>query len=79
MDIGDFAGLTKYKLVIPFIYVVSWICMIIGPSFFPVVYQKISIGILIYLGFKVFWIFLTMLIILIKSWSLISKAQDSGR
>lgn len=34
MDIKDFEGLTKFKLIVPTIYVCSWLCMILGPVLF---------------------------------------------
>jgi hypothetical protein len=75
MDIRDFEGLTKFKLVIPLLYIVSWVCMIVGPSFFPVVYQRLSIALIIYLVYKIFWVFITMVIVTIKSWSIINRAK----
>ena len=36
MDIEDFEGLTKYKIFVPALYVLSWISMFTGPSFFPI-------------------------------------------
>jgi hypothetical protein len=76
MDITDFEGLTKFKVIIPLIYIISWLCMIIAPFFFPVIYQKLTIALLIYLDFKIGWVFLTMVIVLIKSWPLISRAKE---
>lgn len=38
MDIKDFEGITKYKIIVPTLYVCSWICMILGPLLFDVVY-----------------------------------------
>lgn len=78
MDIRDFEGLTKFKLVIPLLYIISWVCMFVGPSFFPVVYQKLSIALLLYLVYKIGWVFITMVIVCIKSWPLITRAHDSG-
>jgi|JI7StandDraft_1071085.scaffolds.fasta_scaffold1036881_1 hypothetical protein len=75
MDIHDFDGLTKYKLYIPLLYIISWICMFIGPAYFPIVYQKLSIGFFIYLTYKIMWIMITMIIIVIRSWSLIDRAN----
>ena len=34
MDIRDFEGLTKFKLIIPAVYIISWISMFMGPSLF---------------------------------------------
>lgn len=75
MDIRDFEGLTKFKLFIPILYIISWICMFAGPSFFPVIYQRISIGLLIYLVYKIASVLMTCVLVLVKSWSLINRAK----
>lgn len=49
--------------------------MFVGPSFFPVIYQKISIALLIYLVYKIGWILFTCILVLVKSWSLINRAK----
>lgn len=77
MDIRDFEGLTKFKLFIPLIYVISWVCMFVGPSFFPVIYQKITIALLSYVLYKILWVFVTMIIVLIKSWKNMNRLKDS--
>jgi hypothetical protein len=76
MDIRDFEGLTKFKVVIPLLYIISWVCMFVGPSFFPVIYQKLSIALVIYLVYKIMWVFITITIVLVKSWPLINRAKD---
>lgn len=76
MDIRDFEGLTKFKIIIPLLYIISWICMFVGPSFFPVIYQQLSIILIIYLVSKIIWIFATMTIVAIKSWKLINRAKE---
>ena len=67
MDIRDFEGLTKFKLIIPILYVISWVCMVVGPSFFPTIYQKICIGCFLYVLYKILWVLTTMLIVLFKT------------
>jgi hypothetical protein len=52
MDIRDFEDIFKFKLVLPAMYIISWISMFLGPSLFPVVYQRICFIILIYMGIK---------------------------
>lgn len=79
MDIRDFEGLTKFKLFIPMIYIINWVCMFMGPSFFPVVYQKMSIGLLLYLLTKIVYIFITTIIVLCKSWSLMNRLEDEEK
>ena len=68
MDIRDFDGMFKYKLVIPALFIISWISMFAGPAFFPALYQKIAIGIIIYLVFKVFTLAIIMIYINIKAY-----------
>ncbi len=77
MDIKDFEGLTKFKLIIPFIYIVNWALMFVGPSFFPIVYQKICICLLVYLLFKLCTYFFNILIILFRSWKYMNRLKDS--
>lgn len=77
MDIRDFEGLMKYKLFIPMLYIINWVCMFVGPSFFPVVYQKISIALLLYLLYKILYVFLTIIIVLCKAWPLMNRQRDS--
>lgn len=67
MDIKDFEGLTKYKIIIPTIYVLSWICMLLGPPLFDVTYERICIFFLFYVDVKVLVLFVTMIIVTIKS------------
>jgi hypothetical protein len=52
MDIRDFEDIFKFKLVLPAMYIISWISMFLGPSLFHVVYQRICFIILIYMGIK---------------------------
>ena len=35
----DFKGTFKWKFLIPFLYIASWACMILGPLFFSYGYQ----------------------------------------
>lgn len=75
MDIRDFQGLTKFKFIIPTIYVCSWIAMLFGPVFFDVVYQRICIFFLIYLDLKVIILFSIITIALVKNHKLLKRAQ----
>ena len=52
MDINDFKHNFKYKLFVPFIYIINWALMFMGPTFFQVQYQKICIIALLYLCVK---------------------------
>jgi hypothetical protein len=78
MDIKDFEGLTKYKLCIPLLYIISWSFMFLGPVYFPVVYQKLYIAFFIYMAYKILWIMITMIIVLMRSWPLINRANEQS-
>lgn len=52
MDIKDFQGLTKYKLVVPAVYVLSWLSMMLGPVYYPIVYQRICMSVLLFTNVK---------------------------
>ncbi len=39
MSSEEYEGLFKYKLLIPAIYIISWVSMIAGPIYFPISYQ----------------------------------------
>lgn len=60
MDLRDFQGLTKYKLIIPILYVMSWIGMLLGPLLFRNVYDVACVLVIAYLDYKVLMIFFTM-------------------
>ena len=68
MDIKDFEGLTKYKVFIPALYVLSWITMFAGPSLFPVQYQMYSIALILYFAIKVGMMAMISFGINVKSW-----------
>lgn len=74
MDMHDFEGLTKYKLIIPAIYIINWLGMIFGPLFFPVVYQKISITFIAYLTCRIFYMLITMSMVFYKSMRSFNRA-----
>lgn len=78
MDISDFEGLTKYKVIIPLLYVFSWITMFAGPSFFPVIYQKYSIIMVIFLLIKIAYVTATIFMINIRSCWLFNRTDDSS-
>ena len=77
MDISDFEGLTKFKIFIPALYILSWISMFSGPSLFPVPYQKYCIIMILYLLLRVMIVTGIMVHINIKTWSLFNRV-DSG-
>lgn len=73
MDIEDFKGLTKYKVLLPLIYIWSWISMFAGPSFFPVQYQNYSIFFIIYFILKITLICANTFAVNIKTWKLFNR------
>lgn len=75
MDIRDFENIYKYKLILPALYIISWICMFLGPSLFPVVYQRICFIILCYLAVKVVSFGFINLVLLIGNWRILNRAQ----
>jgi hypothetical protein len=68
MDIADFHGLFKFKLLIPAIYVLSWIGVFLGPSLFPVIYQRYCMGLWLFLLGKMIYIFFNMTVILVRTY-----------
>ena len=61
MDIKDFEGLTKFKLIVPGLYILSWVSMFLGPNIYPIEYQKYSIIMILYLIIKIMIICGTMI------------------
>lgn len=76
MDIADFQGLFKFKLIIPALYVFSWIAVFLGPSLFPVVYQRYCIGLWIFLLLKMCYLFFNMLVILARTYNTLKGYQS---
>lgn len=76
MDIRDFQGLTKFKIIVPAVYICSWLCMILGPVFFDVVYQRICIFVLIYTDVKVLILLSIMIIVTIRSNKVFKRIQQ---
>lgn len=75
MDIRDFEGLTKFKVIVPTIYVCSWISMLIGPVFFDAVYERICAFFLTILAIRVCINFIIMVIATIKSHFIFKRVQ----
>lgn len=76
MDIRDFEGIYKYKLILPAMYIISWIAMFLGPSLFPVVYQAICFGILLWMAFKLLTLGFINFVLLIGNTRILRRAQD---
>lgn len=76
MDIKDFEHIFKFKLVLPVMYIVSWISMFLGPSLFPVIYQRICFIILVYMGVKLLMFGITNFVLVVENCRIISRAQE---
>lgn len=77
MDIRDFEGIYKYKLILPAMYIISWIAMFLGPSVFPIAYQKICFLVLIYMGFRLLIFGFINFVLLIGNCRILSKVKNS--
>jgi hypothetical protein len=75
MDINDFKDNFKYKLYIPFVYLLNWALMFVGPTFIQVQYQKICILALSYLCMKSTFMVVIAIIAYFKSMRLIDRAE----
>ena len=75
MDIADFLDNFKYKLIVPGVYVISWILMFVGPFFFQVQYQLLCIALLIWLCGRSLLMLTIGAIACYKANSVISKAE----
>ncbi len=75
MDIRDFEGLFKFKLIVPGLYVLSWICIFLGPSLFPVVYQRYFIGLWLFMFIKMIYMLFNMVLILWRTYSTLKGYQ----
>jgi len=74
MDIRDFEDIYKFKLILPALYIISWISMFLGPSLFPVVYQRICFGILIYMGIKMLSFGFINFVLLVENWRIVNRS-----
>ena len=54
MTAKDFDGFFKYQLIVPVIYIASWLAMFLGPFYFDREYQVYCMIMLIYSGIKAF-------------------------
>jgi len=58
-------------------YIISWIAMFLGPSLFPVVYQRICFGVLLWLGLRLIMFGFINFVLLIGNCRILSKVQNS--
>ncbi len=77
MDINDFKDNFKYKLILPFFYIVSWALMFIGPTFIQVQYQKVCIFFLTYLCIKSTIMAIIAVIGYYKSTKILNKVEEN--
>jgi len=77
MDISDFEGIYKYKLILPAMYIISWISMFLGPSLFPVVYQAICFAVLLWMGLRLITFGFINFVLLVGNCRILSRAQNS--
>jgi hypothetical protein len=75
MDIRDFEDIYKFKLILPALYIISWVSMFLGPSLFPVVYQRICFGILIYMGIKMLSFGFINFVLLVENWRIVNRSE----
>ena len=74
MDLEDFKYNYKYKIIIPAIYIISWVAMFLGPFTFQVLYQKICISLLLYLSFKSLSLLVISIINFFKATGVLNRA-----
>lgn len=77
MDISDFEGNFKFKLIIPALYVLNWIFIFLGPSVVPIAYQWYSIVGWIFMIGKMLYVNTNMLIILRRTYKTLAVNEDS--
>ena len=75
MDIADFQGIFKFKLIIPTLYVCSWIAVFLGPSLFPVVYQRYCIALWLLLFAKMAYMLFNLIVILARTYNTLKDYQ----
>ena len=76
MDIRDFESIYKYKLILPAMYIVSWISMFLGPSLFPVVYQALCFGFLTWMALRLVMFGFINFVLLVGNCRVLSRVQN---
>ena len=76
MDIRDFEGIYKYKLILPAMYIVSWISMFLGPSLFPVVYQAFCFGFLAWMALRLVMFGFINFVLLVGNCRVLSRVKN---
>lgn len=76
MDINDFNGINKFKIILPLLYIVNWISMIFGPIFFSTSYSIMCMLVFIYTDIKILLVLGTMIMVTIQSNKIFRKTQE---
>lgn len=76
MDIRDFEDIYKYKLILPALYIISWISMFLGPSLFPVIYQGFCFGFLLWMAIRLVMFGFINFVLLVGNWRVLNRAQN---
>ena len=79
MDINDFKHNFRYKLFLPFVYILNWALMFIGPTFIQVTYQKICLIAITYLCLKSTLMVTIAMIAAYKSFKMLGRAEKLKR
>jgi hypothetical protein len=75
MDIRDFEGIYKYKLILPAMYIISWVSMFLGPSLFPVVYQAYCFLFLVWMALRLLTFGFINFVLLVGNCRILSRAK----
>ena len=76
MDIRDFEGNFKYKLIIPGLYVINWILIFLGPSVMPLCYQWYSILGWTFMIIKMLYVNFNMVVILKRTYTTLNSNKS---
>ena len=77
MNLYDFKGMFKYKLIIPTLFVISWVLMLMGQTrVFQDEYQIICLFIVFKEGLKLSLLAIYAGISWVQSWSILDKAEE---
>jgi hypothetical protein len=77
MDIKDFEGVFKYKLIIPLIFIINWSLIIIGPFYIPYQYQIYSFALTCYAFLRMCYLLFNTFISTIKSIKVLNKYDNN--
>jgi cellulose synthase/poly-beta-1,6-N-acetylglucosamine synthase-like glycosyltransferase len=76
MNTADFEGIFKFKLIIPTLYVCSWVAVFLGPSLFPVVYQCYCIVLWLLFLTRMGYMLFNLLIVLARTYNTLKGYQS---